>query len=125
MVQAQKLSQDALKVLSLFHLSPESSFYGRELSRRADVPAATVMRLLMRLEADGWFRSEFERGPRQTHRPKRYYTLTPRGYELSRRALKRVIKLDTVKEREVRLLEPPEPERPRRASRMNEQPSLF
>ena len=125
MVQAQKLSQDALKVLSLFHLSPESAFYGRELSRRADVPAATVMRLLMRLEDEGWFRSEFERGPRQTHRPKRYYTLTSKGYELSRRALKRVVKLDTVKEKEPRLLEAPEPERPRYSKRVNEQPSLF
>ena len=40
-------------------------------------------------------------------------------------ALKRVIKLDTVKEKEPRLLEPPEPERSRYSKRVNEQPSLF
>ena len=125
MSQGPKLSLDALRVLSLFHASPERAFYGRELSRRADVSSATVVRLLLRLEDDGWLRSEFQRGPRQTHRPKRFYTLTPRGYELSRRALKRVAHLDTVKEKEPRLLEAPDFERPRRAGKVNEQPSLF
>ena len=69
MSRSHKLSLDALRVLSLFHASPERAFYGRELSRRADISSATVVRLLLRLEDDGWLRSEFQRGPRQTDAP--------------------------------------------------------
>ena len=88
MFDEKKLSQDALKILSYFHKYPEGSHYGRELTRVLEISSATTVRWLLRLENAGWLRSDFQRGPRQTHRPKRFYRLTGKGYEGSRRLLK-------------------------------------
>ncbi|CAN5900892.1 hypothetical protein BH24DEI2_BH24DEI2_22390 [soil metagenome] len=101
----KKLSQDALRVLSYFHKYPANSHYGRELARTLEISSATTVRWLLRLEDVGWLRSDFQKGPRQTHRPKRFYRLTSRGFEGSRRLLKDVAELDTVKEGQTRLLE--------------------
>ncbi|CAN5796264.1 hypothetical protein BH24DEI2_BH24DEI2_03130 [soil metagenome] len=105
MFDEKKLSQDALRVLSYFHKYPDASHYGRELSRALEISSATTVRWLLRLENAGWLRSHFQQGPRQTHRAKRYYRLTSKGFEGSRRLLKDVAGLDTVKEEQPRLLE--------------------
>ena len=63
------------------------------------------MRWLLRLENAGWLRSDFQRGPRQTHRAKRFYRLTGMGFESSKLLLKNVAGLDTVKAEQPRLLE--------------------
>ena len=105
MFEEKKLSQDALKILSYFHKYPDSSHYGRELTRVLEISSATTVRWLLRLEDAGWLRSDFQKGPRQTHRPKRFYRLTRRGFEGSRRLLKDVAELDTVKDAQPRLLE--------------------
>ncbi len=127
MLDERTFSQHALRLLSLFHSAPECSFYGRELSRAAGVPSATVVRLLLKLEHEGWLSSEFERGPRTAHRAKRYYRLTRKGFERSRGLLKQVAKLDIVKEGpQPRLLEVSEAIRPLGPKqRRGEQVSLF
>ncbi|CAN5895013.1 hypothetical protein BH24DEI2_BH24DEI2_12800 [soil metagenome] len=105
MFDEKKLSQDALRVLSYFHKYPEGSHYGRELSRALEISSATTVRWLLRLENAGWLRSDFQKGPRQTHRAKRFYRMTSQGFEASRRLLKDVAELDTVKDEQPRLLE--------------------
>lgn len=100
----KKLSQDALRVLSYFHEYLKSSHYEWELSRSLEISSGTTVRWLLWLENAGWLRSEFQKGPRQTHRPKCYYRLTSKGFEGSRRLLKDVAELDTVKRRAAALV---------------------
>jgi DNA-binding PadR family transcriptional regulator len=84
-----RLSQAALKVLRFLMDAPRVAQSGAEIARATHVSSGTLYPMLIRLEAAGWLRSEWERiNPREQGRPrKRFYELTSLGQNSANHAL--------------------------------------
>jgi len=84
-----RLSQAALKALRFLLDAPLVAHSGAEIARATHVQSGTLYPMLIRLEAAGWLRSEWEQiDPREQGRPrKRFYKLTSIGQNSANSAL--------------------------------------
>jgi PadR family transcriptional regulator, regulatory protein PadR len=84
-----RLSQAALKVLRFLMRAPLVAQSGAEIARATQVSSGTLYPMLIRLEAAGWLRSEWEQiDPHERGRPrKRFYNLTSLGQNSANCAL--------------------------------------
>jgi DNA-binding PadR family transcriptional regulator len=76
--------------LVLRELFDGRELYGLDLCDRTHLPSGTIYPILSRLERAGWVESAWEEARVQEteHRPRRrYYRMTPSGYQLTREAL--------------------------------------
>lgn len=80
-----RMSLQTLKVLQAFLESPTSQLSGADIHRRCGIASGTLYPILLRLEAAGWFTSNWEAvDPASVGRPRR------RLYRLTSMGLKRV-----------------------------------
>jgi PadR family transcriptional regulator, regulatory protein PadR len=84
-----RLTHASLKVLRAFLDSPTVKLSGAEVHKLSGVFTGTLYPMLLRFEAAGWMRSEWEDiDPREAGRPrKRFYQLTPTGLAKAHAAL--------------------------------------
>lgn len=76
-----RMSLQTLKVLQAFLESPTSQLSGADIHRRCGIASGTLYPILLRLEAAGWFTSNWESvDPASVGRPRRrLYRLTSMG----------------------------------------------
>jgi DNA-binding PadR family transcriptional regulator len=76
-----RISLQTLKVLEVFLENPTRQFAGAELHQRCGIASGTLYPILLRLEAAGWFVSQWEAiDPSVAGRPRRrLYRLTASG----------------------------------------------
>jgi PadR family transcriptional regulator PadR len=98
MSREPRLSHASLKVLRTFLNSPTVKLSGADLHKRSGVFTGTLYPMLLRFEAAGWMKSEWEDvDPKQVGRPrKRFYRLTPVGQARANVALASVSGSDEV-----------------------------
>jgi PadR family transcriptional regulator PadR len=84
-----RLTHASLKVLRAFLESPTVKLSGAEIHKQSGVFTGTLYPLLLRFEAAGWLRSEWEDiDPKEAGRPrKRFYWLTSAGMARANAAL--------------------------------------
>jgi PadR family transcriptional regulator, regulatory protein PadR len=84
-----RLSERGLRVLRFLIERPQASHSGAEIAKATKVGSGTLYPLLARLEAAGWFTSEWENvDPSEVGRPRRrLYKLTGVGKRRAREAL--------------------------------------
>ena len=84
-----RLTHASLKVLRLFLDSPMVKLSGAEIHKQSGVFTGTLYPLLLRFEAAGWLKSEWEDiDPKKVGRPrKRFYWLTRIGLARANAAL--------------------------------------
>jgi PadR family transcriptional regulator, regulatory protein PadR len=84
-----RLTHASLKVLRAFLDGPSVKLSGAEIHKQSGVFTGTLYPLLLRFEAAGWMKSEWEDiDPREVGRPrKRFYWLTPTGLAHANAAL--------------------------------------
>jgi len=76
-----RISLQTLKVLEIFLENPTQQFAGAEVHQRSGIASGTLYPILLRLEAAGWFVSQWESiDPSVAGRPRRrLYRLTASG----------------------------------------------
>jgi PadR family transcriptional regulator, regulatory protein PadR len=76
-----RMSLQTLQVLESFLENPSEQLSGAEVHRRCRLASGTLYPILLRLEAAGWFVSQWESiDPSSAGRPRRrLYRLTPTG----------------------------------------------
>jgi PadR family transcriptional regulator, regulatory protein PadR len=84
-----RLSERGLRVLRYMIEQPKASRSGAEIAKATKVGSGTLYPLLARLEAAGWFTSQWEDvDPREAGRPRRrLYKLTGVGQRRAREVL--------------------------------------
>jgi PadR family transcriptional regulator, regulatory protein PadR len=84
-----RLTHASLKVLRVFLDSGAVKLPGAEIHKQSGVLTGTLYPLLLRFEAAGWLKSEWEDiDPKEAGRPrKRFYWLTPTGRARANAAL--------------------------------------
>jgi PadR family transcriptional regulator, regulatory protein PadR len=84
-----RLSERGLRVLRFMIDQPRASRSGAEIAKATKIGSGTLYPLLARLEAAGWFTSQWETvDPREAGRPRRrLYKLTGVGQRRAREAL--------------------------------------
>jgi PadR family transcriptional regulator PadR len=84
-----RLSERGLRVLRFMIEQPRTSRSGAEIAKATKVGSGTLYPLLARLEATGWFTSQWEDvDPHEAGRPRRrLYKLTGVGQRRAREAL--------------------------------------
>jgi DNA-binding PadR family transcriptional regulator len=84
-----RLSERGLRVLRFMIEHPRASHSGAEIAKATKIGSGTLYPLLARLEAAGWFTSQWEDvDPREVGRPRRrLYKLTGVGQRRAREAL--------------------------------------
>ena len=89
MDQEVRLSERGLRVLRFMIEQPRASHSGAEIAKATKVGSGTLYPLLARLEAAGWFTSQWEDvDPHEAGRPRRrLYKLTGVGQRRAREAL--------------------------------------
>jgi PadR family transcriptional regulator, regulatory protein PadR len=76
-----RMSFQTMKVLESFLDNPTDTLSGADVQRRSGLASGTLYPILLRLEAAGWFVSQWESiDPAAVGRPRRrLYRLTPSG----------------------------------------------
>jgi PadR family transcriptional regulator len=76
-----RMSFQTMKVLESFLENPADLLAGADVQKRSDLASGTLYPILLRLEAAGWFVSQWENiDPAAAGRPRRrLYRLTPSG----------------------------------------------
>jgi PadR family transcriptional regulator, regulatory protein PadR len=84
-----RLSERGLRVLRFMIEQPRTPHSGAEIAKATKVGSGTLYPLLARLEAAGWFTSQWEDvDPREVGRPRRrLYRLTGTGQRRAQEAL--------------------------------------
>ncbi|MFI7598975.1 PadR family transcriptional regulator [Actinoplanes sp. NPDC049681] len=82
-----RMTSSVLKVVAALLADPTAQRYGLQLMEATGLPSGTLYPILVRLEAAGWVRSEWEDiDPVAEGRPsRRYYRLTAEGETDARR----------------------------------------
>src|SRR5947208_8338608 len=84
-----RLTHASLKILRAFLESPMVRLAGADIHKQSGVFTGTLYPVLLRFEAAGWLKSEWEDvDPKEVGRPrKRFYWLTPTGRARANAAL--------------------------------------
>jgi DNA-binding PadR family transcriptional regulator len=84
-----RLTLASLKVLRVFLKNPNQRLAGADIQKLGGVPTGTLYPILLRFEAAGLLKSEWEEiDPKEAGRPrKRFYWLTPNGFARANEAL--------------------------------------
>jgi DNA-binding PadR family transcriptional regulator len=84
-----RLTLASLKVLRVFLENPNRHLAGADIQKLGGVATGTLYPILLRFEAAGWLKSEWEDiDPREAGRPRRrFYRLTPIGFACANEAL--------------------------------------
>jgi DNA-binding PadR family transcriptional regulator len=84
-----RLTLASLKVLRVFLENPNQHLAGADIQKLGGVATGTLYPILLRFEAAGWLKSEWEKiDPGEAGRPRRrFYWLTPTGFACANEAL--------------------------------------
>jgi PadR family transcriptional regulator PadR len=83
-----RLSHQTLRVLKVFLDAPKEGLAGSDIWKTLGLFTGTVYPILLRLETAGWLKGTWEKATaEELGRPrKRFYQLTPLGYNKAREA---------------------------------------
>lgn len=83
-----RITLPTLKILKVFIDNPGEILTGSDIMKRTNLSSGTTYPILLRLEAAGWFKSEWEVNPSTVGRPrKRFYQITSDGLDFAQKEL--------------------------------------
>ena len=86
------LTLEVRKLLRVLLDAPTAQHYGLELAKAARLADGSIYPILARLERVDWVQSAWEDidPSKEGRRPRRYYSLTPKGAQVAREAVAEV-----------------------------------